>query len=253
MRPTDPAALRILWQDSRTVAIDKPAGLLVHPTGLDAGETRFAVHELSLQLGRKVWPVHRLDKGTSGVLVFALDADSARQWSEAFGQGQVRKTYHAIVRGWPDDQGCIDHPLRREDETSSRTLRREQVQDALTHYRTLQRLTLPIADRRPDGQHFEHTRVALVELHPVTGRRHQLRRHMKHIAHPIIGDATHGKGPLNRSVAQHLGWSRLWLHASALEIALAGPEHFIREIRSPEDLGRLFSGSLPPAMPGSPH
>jgi tRNA pseudouridine65 synthase len=212
----------ILHQDEHLVAIDKPAGLLVHPTGLDAGETRFAMHLLRDQLGRHVWPVHRLDKGTSGVLLFALDATTARQLNAAFENGHVHKTYHAIVRGWPLDTGRIDHPLRREDEDGRRTEQRLLVQDALTDYKTLERFTLPIADVRPSGQRFEHTRFALVELHPVTGRRHQLRRHMKHIGHPIVGDATHGKGPLNRAVAQYLDVSRLWLHASALRMGLNG-------------------------------
>jgi tRNA pseudouridine65 synthase len=206
--------LTILHQDAHTVSIDKPAGLLVHPTGLDAGETRFAMHMLRDQIGQHVWPVHRLD--------------TARQLNALFESGQVHKTYHAIVRGWPLDAGSIAHPLRREDEDGRRTEQRQLIQDALTHYQTLERFTLPIADLRPNGQHFEHTRFALVELRPVTGRRHQLRRHMKHIGHPIVGDATHGKGPLNRAVAQCIGQSRLWLHASQLDLPWLGQPLSIR-------------------------
>ncbi len=202
--------LRILHRDDHLIAIDKPPGLLVHRTGLDAGETRFAVQLLRDQIGRPVWPAHRLDKGTSGVLLFALDAATASQLGRAFESGEgITKTYHAIVRGWPADAGLIDHPLRRLPD-DMRT-EREEVQDAQTRFATLERYELPL----PYGG-FPATRCALVELQPLTGRRHQLRRHMKHIAHPIIGDATHGKGPLNRSIAEWLGVQRLWLHASSL-------------------------------------
>jgi tRNA pseudouridine65 synthase len=204
--------LRILHRDDHLIAIDKPPGLLVHRTGLDAGETRFAVQLLRDQIGQPVWPVHRLDKGTSAVLLFALDAATASQLGRAFESGQdMQKTYHAVVRGWPADEGLIDHPLRRLPD-DMRT-EREEVQDAQTRLATLERYELPI----PYGG-FPTTRCALVELQPLTGRRHQLRRHMKHIAHPIIGDATHGKGPLNRAVAAFLGVQRLWLHALRLKL-----------------------------------
>jgi len=194
------------------VAVDKPPGLLVHRTGLDAGETQFALQLLRDQLGRPVWPAHRLDKGTSGVLLFALDADTARLMGQAFeAPDQVQKTYHAVVRGWPPESGLIDHPLKRMEDDARPG--RDEVQDAQTRYRTLERYELPL----PYG-HFPTTRCALVELQPLTGRRHQLRRHLKHIAHPIIGDATHGKGPLNRAVAGLFGRQRLWLHAQRLQL-----------------------------------
>jgi Pseudouridylate synthases, 23S RNA-specific len=204
--------LSILYHDDYLAAVDKPPGLLVHRTGLDAGETRFALQMLRDQLGQPVWPVHRLDKGTSGVLLFALDAQTARAMGQAFETGEgLNKTYRAVVRGWPADEGTIDHPLRRIPD--DRHDEREDVQEALTRFRTLERYELPL----PQGQ-FPKTRCALVELSPLTGRRHQLRRHMKHIAHPIIGDATHGKGPLNRDLAALLGVQRLWLHAYRLEL-----------------------------------
>ena len=195
--------------------MDKPPGLLVHRTGLDAGETQFALQLLRDQLGRPVWPAHRLDKGTSGVLLFALDAPTASALGQAFeAPDAVRKIYRAVVRGWPPPEGLIDHPLKRMDDDARAG--RDEAQAAQTRYRTLARYTLPL----PYGR-FASTRCALVELQPLTGRRHQLRRHMKHIAHPLIGDATHGKGPLNRAVAELLGGQRLWLHA--LRLALAHP------------------------------
>jgi tRNA pseudouridine65 synthase len=222
--------LHVLYQDDWLVAIDKPPGLLVHRTGLDAGETRFAMQLLRDQLGRHVWPVHRLDKGTSGLLLFALDAHTARLMGTAFESGTgLCKTYQAIVRGWPAHEGCIDHALKQlPDDT--RDLR-ERIQPARTRFTTLERLALPISD----GAHPD-LRVARVALQPLTGRRHQLRRHMKHIAHPILGDATHGKGPLNRAVAEHVGLQRLWLHATTLELnhPVTGAELHLQAPPGPE-------------------
>jgi tRNA pseudouridine65 synthase len=202
--------LTILYQDETLVAIHKPPGLLVHKTGLDAGETRFAVQMLRDQLGQKVWPVHRLDKGTSGVLLFALSSEAASALSQQFENAQVSKTYQALVRGWPPEQGVIDHPLQRLDAQSQRV---GEGLPARTHYRVLQRYDLPLADRQ-----FASTRCALLELQPETGRQHQLRRHCKHLSHPIMGDATYGKGPLNRAVADLWGLQRLWLCAQSLSL-----------------------------------
>ena len=203
-----------MYQDAHLVAIDKPAGLLVHRSGLDAGETRFAVQLLREQIGRPVWPLHRLDKGTSGVLLFALDAGTASRLGPQFEAGGIHKQYLAMVRGWPPDAGLIDHPLRRLPDDARATARAQELQPARTRFRTLARHALPL----PYGA-FAQTRCALLELSPETGRRHQLRRHCKHIAHPIIGDTTHGKGPLNRTLAALLGVQRLWLHAQALQLA----------------------------------
>ena len=222
--------LQILFRDDYLAAVHKPPGLLVHRTGLDAGETRFALQLLRDQLGQPVWPVHRLDKGTSGVLLFALDATTARTLGQAFEAGEgLRKTYQAVVRGWPAGEGLIDHPLKRMPD-DMRT-EREEVQEAVTCFRTLERYELPLSQGG-----FATTRCALLELQPLTGRRHQLRRHCKHIAHPIIGDATHGKGPLNRAVAALLGEQRLWLHAAALSLThpVTGTTLDIRAPAGPE-------------------
>lgn len=206
--------LPILYQDAHLVAVDKPAGLLVHRSGLDAGETRFALQLLRDQIGRPVWPVHRLDKGTSGVLMFALDQDTAGRLGAQFAApGAVGKSYLAVVRGWPANEGLIDHPLARLSDDARRGSTALEAQPARTRFRVRERYLLPL----PYGD-FGHTRCALTELQPETGRRHQLRRHCKHMAHPIIGDATHGKGPLNRALAGWLGVQRLWLHASALTL-----------------------------------
>ncbi|MDT9000513.1 pseudouridine synthase [Paucibacter sp. APW11] len=208
----DDAALPIVYQDEHLVAIDKPPGLLVHRSGLDAQEERFALQLLRDQLGRPVWPAHRLDKGTSGLLLFALDADTASRLGQCFEQGLANKHYLALVRGWPATAaGQIDHPLARDPELPSRG---QVLLEARTDWQCLARYDWPI---QPDPR-FASARYALMALQPHSGRRHQIRRHLKHIAHPIIGDATHGKGAHNRAVAAHLGLARLWLHALTLEL-----------------------------------
>ena len=192
--------LDILYRDDFLVAINKPAGLLVHRSDIDRHETRFAVQLLRDQIGQRVHPLHRLDKGTSGVLLFALDSASAREVGGQFERNEIGKRYLAIVRGWPPEAGVIDHALSRQFDDYGRKFSADSPTEALpavTEYRRLATVELPDAvDRYPTA------RYALVELLPKTGRQHQLRRHLKHIAHPIIGDATWGKGIHNRFLQQ---------------------------------------------------
>lgn len=204
--------LTVLHLDEHLVAIDKPPGLLVHRTQLAAGEHEAALQLLRDQLGQPVWPVHRLDRGTSGVLLFALSAEVASLLGVMFEQGRCTKRYLALVRGWPqEDDGLVDHPLARDPELPSAG---QTMLVAQTRWRVLARIEWPLVT----DACFATTRVALLEAEPLQGRRHQIRRHLKHIAHPILGDATHGKGPLNRTVAAHLGTQRLWLHARELSL-----------------------------------
>ena len=216
--------LRLLHHDAQLVAIDKPAGLLVHPSALDAHEERTALQLLRDQLGERVWPLHRLDKGTSGVLLFARSAAAAARWAPAFEAGQVRKHYLALVRGWPPEAGEIDQPLARDPELPSAGQPRLP---AHTGFRRLACFDWPFS---VDARH-PSSRYALMAVEPRSGRRHQIRRHFKHLAHPLVGDTTHGKGAHNRAVAQWLGVQRLWLHAQSVELpdgprieAPCGPE-----------------------------
>ena len=204
-------ALSILHEDADLVAIDKPPGLLVHPSGIDAHEDRTALKLLRDQLGQWLWPLHRLDKGTSGVLLFAKNAEAARKWGLAFETGQVCKRYLALVRGWPDASGEVDHALARDPELPSAGQLRLP---ALTRYQRLACFEWPFS---VDGLH-PTSRYALMAVEPLTGRRHQIRRHFKHIAHPLVGDTTHGKGAHNRAVAEWLGTQRLWLHCERMEL-----------------------------------
>ena len=205
--------LAVLWRDDVLVAIHKPAGLLVHRTAIDRHERRFAVQLLRDQLGQVVYPVHRLDKGTSGVLLFALDPAVARRVADAFAAGSIRKQYLAVVRGWPDERGVIESPLAPVDD--NRAPRTSTVaRDACTHYVRRAMAELPHrVDRYPTS------RYALLELEPTTGRRHQLRRHLAHVSHPIIGDSTYGKGAHNRLFAELFGSRRLLLASVGLVLS----------------------------------
>jgi tRNA pseudouridine65 synthase len=206
--------LPILYRDEHLVAVAKPSGLLVHRTTLDPRENVNAVALLRDQLGQYVYPAHRLDRGTSGVLVFALDRQILPLLTAAFESRDVAKTYLAVVRGWPQDEATIDWPLERMvdpyDERQAPT--DGPPQPAVTEYRTLARVELPVrVDRYPTS------RYALVELRPHTGRRHQLRRHLRHVNHPIVGDTTHGQGRHNRLFRERYACHRLLLAAVELQ------------------------------------
>ncbi len=204
--------LEVLYESEELLAVHKPAGLLVHPSQLDARETDTLMARAQAQFGQALYPVHRLDKGTSGVLLLAKTRDSASRLGQAFREGQVQKSYLGLVRGWPAlDAGLIDHPLARDPERASQG---QPLLPAQTRWSCLKRLSWPIASQPP----FTSTRGALLHIEPLQGRRHQIRRHCKHMAHPLMGDATHGKGPLNRLLAEHLGMQRLWLHALRLQL-----------------------------------
>ena len=205
--------LPILYRDDRLVVIDKPSGLLVHRSPIDRHETRFAVQMLRDQLGQRVYPVHRLDKGTSGALAFALDRTTAAALAHAFASREVGKTYLAIVRGWPAESGVIDHELAAvRDEYALPAA--ADAKPAVTAFRRIATVELPVRiDRYPTS------RYALLELNPETGRRHQLRRHLAHVSHPIIGDSTYGKGRHNRLFEEMFGVRRLLLACTRLEFA----------------------------------
>ncbi|MBB5321366.1 pseudouridine synthase [Marinobacter oulmenensis] len=206
--------LTTLYYDDYLLAVHKPAGLLVHRSPIDRHETEFALqYARALNGGKHVYPVHRLDRPTSGVLLFALDPDTARRLGQAMMAGLMAKTYQAVVRGWPPESGVIDHPLREEPEDRRRKHEEQPVREALTRYRRLATTEIPVAIER-----YPTSRYSLVELFPATGRKHQLRRHMKHISHPIIGDANHGRGRHNRYFAERFGEGRLMLAATRLEL-----------------------------------
>jgi len=206
-------ALEILYQDEYLVAINKPSGLLVHKSPIDKHETRFALQEVRDQIGHYVYPVHRLDKPTSGVLLFALSKEISQVLSNDFREHRVKKEYIAIVRGYTEEKGIIDHPLKQMLDTKTEKERgvTKEEQKAQTVYERVATVELPFAVGR-----YATARYSLVSLKPQTGRKHQLRRHMKHIHHHMIGDTKHGRGEHNKLFREKFNVHRLLLHAKKI-------------------------------------
>lgn len=207
--------LPILYRDELLVAVNKPAGLLVHRSEIDRHETRFAIQIVRNQIGQHVFPLHRLDKPTSGVLLFALSAAVARCMMEQFVDNGVKKRYLAVVRGYTAEAAVIDYPLREELDkmTDSKAQQDKAAQPAVTGYHRLATAELPYAVGR-----YSSARYSLLRVTPRSGRKHQIRRHMKHIFHPIVGDTSHGDGRQNQFFRDHFNCPRLLLAATELEI-----------------------------------
>ncbi|WLT05480.1 tRNA pseudouridine(65) synthase TruC [Gilliamella apis] len=205
----------VLYQDNDLIAINKPEGWLVHRSWLDKNETVVVMQTLRDQIGQHVYPIHRLDRPTSGVLIFALSSDIARLLSQQFAEKQIEKTYHAIVRGYVDGEDTIDYPLVEElDKIADKFASKDKpAQEAITFYKGLSKIELPIALGK-----YQTARYSFVELKPQTGRKHQLRRHLKHIFHPIIGDSKHGDLHQNRAFGYYFAVKRLMLHASTIKM-----------------------------------
>lgn len=195
--------LEIIYQDDYLVAINKPHDLLVHQSPIARNAEEFAVQILRDQIGKKVYPVHRLDRKTSGVLLFALDKETNRAMTEQFMNKQTVKKYWAIVRGYAPDELIIDYSLRRDDGV---------LQAAVTKIKTLEKAEIDI----PFGKH-QTSRYSLVEAEPLTGRTHQIRKHLAHILHPIIGDRPHGCNKQNKLWLEKFDMKTMLLHAHLLK------------------------------------
>ncbi|WP_207420790.1 pseudouridine synthase [Desertivirga brevis] len=193
--------LNVLFQDEYLVAINKPHGLLVHRSSIARDVEEFALQFLRDQIGRWVNPVHRIDRKTGGVLLFALSKEVEALMQRQFAENKVEKKYLAIVRGFTPDQEDIDYPLKKENGT---------LQEAYTSYITLKRAEIDVAF----GKHSS-SRYSLVEASPRTGRMHQLRKHFSHIFHPIIGDRTHGCNKQNKFFKETWDMTTMLLHASS--------------------------------------
>lgn len=206
--------LKILYQDEHIVAVDKPSGLFVHRSYMDKDEIYFALQLVRDQIGQYVYPLHRLDRPTSGVLLFGLSEDVARKMGEAFTNKTIRKSYYAITRGHLLGEDVVDYPLKeRLDKIGDKYVDpNKEAQTAQTHYQSLNTATL----NESVGK-FNTVRYSLIKLNPATGRRHQIRRHLAHLRHPIIGDINYGDNKQNPFFNQYFGFKRLMLHAYKLE------------------------------------
>jgi tRNA pseudouridine65 synthase len=198
----------IIYRDDDIVAVNKPSGIKVHRGAYNRRGERFALQLVRDQVGQHLYPVHRLDKPTSGVLVFALNPGAARSLAKSFARHQVRKTYLAVVRGYIAEKGAVDTPLRRSDTGEEGD---KDPQQAITRYLRLDTAELPVAVGR-----YATGRYSLVKVMPATGRTHQIRRHMSHLRHPIINDRQYGDNKHNRFFSEELGCRRLLLAATEI-------------------------------------
>lgn len=213
--------LRLLYRDVCMVIVDKPSGIAVHK-GLDRSPDN-VLSRLHRQLDAWVWPSHRLDRATSGALVFALTESAASALARSFMEGRADKTYVAWVRGAPEPrEGRIDHPVPRAEDSEERV-------EAVTDY-----TTVAIAE----DPRTASPRYGVVVCRPRTGRYHQIRRHMRHVHCPILGDTSYGDNKETKALRAHAGLHRLALHALALSIPHPEePERLVRVVAPlPEDL-----------------
>ncbi len=198
---------------------------MVHRSKIGAHIGKIILQELRDQIGKYLYPVHRLDSKTTGVLIFALDRDTAVFFGKLFGQGQIKKRYHAIVRGWMQNNGVVDYSLTND---------RGKKQNAITKYAVISKAEIALSDGR-----FETSRYSLIECNPLTGRMHQIRKHMNHLRHPILGDRPHGCNKQNRLWKKEFDLTDMMLHAKSLtfehpvshefiQIHAAYPKEFVR-------------------------
>lgn len=235
-------ALEILYEDDVLLAVHKPAGLLMHPSWIASSQQVTNMMSLLKRMrpGVTLHTLHRLDRATSGVVLVAKDdLKAAKIMHQQFLDQRVKKTYCCIVRGWPDESGVIDYALsyKKDHYADPKAQEFKPAQPAVTHYKTVARTQLPIAVGR-----YPQARYALVEVKPASGRKHQIRRHMKHIAHPILGDTKHGDGRHNQVFRECYACHRLLLMAT--EIECMHPVYFEKiHIKAPleKDVRNLMS------------
>jgi tRNA pseudouridine65 synthase len=200
--------LEILYQDDALIAVNKPANLAVHRSKMVGNAEEFLIDQLREQIGDSVYLAHRLDRATSGVLLVARSRDVAAALGEQFMGRHVHKHYLVVVRGWPEPaEGVVDYALPGSRETGPR-------REARTHYQRLATIEVPIALGR-----YPQQRYALVLAEPESGRFRQIRKHLAHIHHPVVGDCQHGRGDHNRLYKQHFGCHRMLLHAWRIRFA----------------------------------
>lgn len=196
--------LEILYQDDVLVAVNKPSGMLVHKTKIAADvATGFALQILRDQIGQYVYPLHRIDRPTSGILLFALNPETTAKMKLLFDDQRIEKRYLAICRGHFPDEHVETKALKKENGSA--------YQEAETHLKCIEKTEIALPNDR-----FPTTRFSLVEARPKTGRMHQIRKHLKYMGYPIIGDTTYGDLKINNLINQKIGPTGLCLHAQAV-------------------------------------
>lgn len=203
--------LEILFEDDFYIGINKPAGILVHKTSIaKEEETLWALQHLRDQIGQKVYPLHRIDRPTSGILMFAKSSEAASLLQPPFPTTEIEKFYLCIVRGYMEDKhGVINHPLKKK--------LIGELQKAQTSYWSLAQSEIPF----PSSPKYPTSRYSLLKVYPHTGRMHQIRRHMAHARHYVIGDSTHGDNKQNNFFRTQFGLENMLLHA--WEISFSHP------------------------------
>ncbi|WGQ16789.1 pseudouridine synthase [Sphingobacterium faecium] len=194
--------LEILYQDEDIIAINKPHGLLVHRSSIARDASEFALQLLRDQIGQPVYPAHRLDRKTAGILLFSLNKETDKELQQLFQNQLVDKRYIAVLRGHAPEEMLIDYPLKKD---------KGVMQEAQTNFKTIAKAELPFSSGK-----FPTSRYSLVEANPTTGRMHQLRKHFAHIFHPIIGDRPHGCNKQNKFWKENFEMDTMMLHASEI-------------------------------------
>ena len=240
--------LDILFEDDNLIAVNKPSGLLVHPSWIAPRGTPNLTSMLKEYLQGTAYTIHRLDRPTSGVIVFGKNKETAQKMNQKFADREVQKTYLCMARGYTPEGDVIDYALKEKlDKLADKMSNPDKpAQEAVSEYRRLGTVELPMAVGR-----YDVSRYSLVEVKPTTGRKHQIRRHMKHISHPLIGDTKHGDGRHNKAFRDHFDLDRLLL--MAIELSFRHPENGeLLTIKAPVDayVDQLFrqfgwSGSYP--------
>jgi tRNA pseudouridine65 synthase len=229
--------LPVLFQDDDLIVVNKPSGLLVHRSSIDRQATEFALQLVRDQVGQMVYPVHRLDRPTSGALIFAFSPEVARHFSAEFAEGRIEKTYLALARGTVTDEVLVDYPLKEElDAISDKKARSDKpAQSAITHFKNILTYEFQVKVDK-----FPTARYSLVQAVPKTGRKHQIRRHLRHLGHPIVGDVKYGCGKHNRFFREMFDVNRLLL--ACTEICFQHPrDKVFRRVQAPlaEDFRRV--------------
>ncbi len=216
----------ILHNSEDLIAINKPYGYFVHQSSLDPYSNKIVLQRLRDQIGRKVFPIHRLDRKTTGVLLFALNHKTQIEISKKFMAKDVQKKYLAMVRGWTEDTDIVDYPL---------TNLEGKTQEAMTKYTTLKRYEIPLSSGR-----YNTSRYSLLRLEPSTGRYHQLRKHLAHIRHPIIGDRPHGCNKQNKFFKTEFSYDQMMLHAEELSFCFSHNDYKLNAPPS-EEFTRIWN------------